>query len=156
LRWVKRDAPIHVPSTVEDLLLTRIDSLPPAEKDVLVHASVLGRHVSAAALSALLAKPVRLELDELTKRGLLSPADGEYRFKNAMTMTVAYGLIPPDVRMQMHRAVAQRIGSAAGYRIGQDDALIARHLELAGDHSAAADRYLRAAGHAVELGGNAD
>ncbi len=156
LRWVKRDAPIHVPSTVEDLLLARIDVLPPAEKDALVHASVLGRHVSAAALSALLGKPVRLELDELAKRGLLSPLDGEYRFKNDMTMTVAYGLIPPDVRVQMHRAVAQRIGSAAGYRVGQDDALIARHLELAGDDSAAADRYLRAAGHAVELGGNAD
>ena len=26
LRWVKRDAPIHVPSTVEDLILTRIDA----------------------------------------------------------------------------------------------------------------------------------
>ena len=48
LRWVKRDAPIHVPSTVEDLILTRIDALPPAEKEALVHAAVLGRHVSAA------------------------------------------------------------------------------------------------------------
>ncbi|MEP6862969.1 MAG: tetratricopeptide repeat protein, partial [Deltaproteobacteria bacterium] len=43
-----------------------------------------------------------------------------------------------------------------GYRLGQDDALIARHLELAGDDVAAADRYLRAAGHALDLGGNAD
>src|SRR4030042_1859852 len=38
----------------------------------------------------------------------------------------------------------------------QDAALIARHLELAGDDGQAADRYLRAANHAVELGGNAD
>src|SRR6185503_4742666 len=42
------------------------------------------------------------------------------------------------------------------YRLGQDDALIARHLELAGDDAPAAERYLRAAGHAVELGGHAD
>ncbi len=156
LRWVKREAPIHVPSTVEDLLLTRIDSLPVSEKDTIVHAAVLGRHVSAAALSQLLGRPVRLELDELTRRGLLSPIDGEYRFKNDMTMTVAYGLIPADARIQMHRAVAARIAGAAGYRLGQDDALIARHLELAGDDVPAADRYLRAAGHALELGGNAD
>src|SRR5262249_57829437 len=27
LRWVKRDAPIQVPSTVEDLILSRIDAL---------------------------------------------------------------------------------------------------------------------------------
>ena len=156
LRWVKRDARIDVPSTVEDLLLTRIDSLPTAEKDALVHAAVLGRHVSAPVLSQLLARPVRLELDELIRRGFLSPADGEYRFKNDMTMTVAYSLIPHETRVQMHRAVAARIAGAAGYRVGQDDALIARHLELAGDDSAAADRYLRAANHAVDLGGNAD
>jgi len=156
LRWVKREAPIQVPSTVEDLILVRIDSLPITEKDTIVHAAVLGRHVSAAALSQLLARPVRLELDELVRRGLLSPMDGEYRFKNDMTMTVAYGLIPHEARIQMHRAVAARIAGATGYRLGQDDALIARHLELAGDDVPAADRYLRAATHAVDLGGNAD
>src|SRR3569623_2709663 len=73
-----------------------------------------------------------------------------------MTMSVAYGMIPHEGRIQMHRSVAARIANAVGYRIGQDDALIARHLELAGDAVPAADRYLRAAGHAVELGGNAD
>ncbi len=156
LRWIKRDAPIHVPSTVEDLILARIDGLPPEEREAIVHAAVLGRHIAAAPLSALLGHPVRLELDELVRRALLSPQDGEYRFKNDMTMTVAYGLISHDVRIQMHRSVAARIAGAAGYRIGQDDALIARHLELAGDDVPAADRYLRAAGHAVELGGNAD
>ena len=156
LRWVQRDAPIHVPSSVEDLVLARIDSLPPPEREAMVHAAVLGRHVSAATLSALLGRPARLELDELVRRGLLSPFEGEYRFKNDMTMSVAYGMIPHEVRIQMHRSVAARIANAVGYRIGQDDALIARHLELAGDAVPAADRYLRAAGHAVELGGNAD
>ncbi|NVB78792.1 MAG: tetratricopeptide repeat protein [Kofleriaceae bacterium] len=156
LRWVKRDAPIHVPSRVEDLIIGRIDSLPPGEKDALIHASVLGRHISAATLSALLGRPMRLELDELVRRGLLSPLESEYRFKNDMTMTVAYGLIAPDHRVQLHRAIAARIAGAANYRVGQDDALIARHLELAGDNVQAADRYLRAAGHAVDLGGNAD
>ncbi len=156
LRWTKRDAPIHVPSTVEDLIITRIDSLPPNEKEIIKHAAVLGRHVSAAMLSQLLSKPVRLELDELVRRGLLSPQEGEYRFKNDMTMTVAYGMIPHEGRVQLHRAVAARYAGAANYRLGQDDALIARHLELAGDDVPAAERYLRAAGHAVELGGNAE
>jgi serine/threonine protein kinase/tetratricopeptide (TPR) repeat protein len=156
LRWIQRDAPIQVPSSVEDLVLARIDNLPPPEREAIVHAAILGRHVPAAALSALIGRPVRLELDELSRRGLLSPNDGEYRFKNDMTMTVAYGMIPNEVRIQMHRSVAARIANAVGYRIGQDDALIARHLELAGDAVPAADRYLRAAGHAVELGGNAD
>jgi tetratricopeptide (TPR) repeat protein len=158
LRWVMRDAPIQVPSTVEDLLVSRIESLPSAEREAIVHAAVLGRHVSATALSHLLGRPIRLELDDLVRRGLLSPRPDvdEYRFKNDMTMSVAYGLISPETRTQMHRSVAARIAGAPGYRLGQDDALIARHLELAGDDVAAADRYLRAAGHAVDLGSNAD
>ncbi len=185
LRWIKRDAPIVVPSTVEDLILTRIDSLPSYERDTLIHAAVLGRNISSTLLSQLLGRPVRADLDELVRRGLVSavlrpgeqpappppPVDpdepparlsmldiggGTFRFKNDMTMTVAYGLLPPDVRVQMHRAVAARYAGASGYRIGQDDAKIARHLELAGDDVPAADRYLRAANHALELGGNAD
>jgi tetratricopeptide (TPR) repeat protein len=119
---------------------------------------VLGRQVSSGALASLLGRPVRLELDELVRRGLLTPRSetDEYRFKNDMTMAVAYSLLSPDIRVQMHRSVAARIAGAPGYRIGQDDALIARHLELAGDDGPAAERYLRAAGHAVELGGNTD
>lgn len=156
LRWVKRDAPIHVPSTVEDLIIARIDGLPPEQRETIIHAAVLGRHVSAARLGNLIGRPVRLDLDELVRRGLLSPSDGEYRFKNDMTMTVAHSLIPREVQVQMHRSVAARIAGAAGYRVGQDDALIARHLELAGDAGPAAERYLYAAGHAIDLGGNAD
>src|SRR4029079_4832603 len=88
LRWVKRDAPIHVPSTIEDLILSRIDALPGPERDALVHAAVLGRQVAPGVLAGLLGRPVRLELDELARRGLLSPRPelDEYRFKNDMTM----------------------------------------------------------------------
>jgi serine/threonine protein kinase/predicted ATPase len=159
LRWVKRDAPILVPSTVEDLLVTRIDALPDTEKDALIHAAVFGRQIIPAQLAQLLGRPVRLELDELVRRGLLGETqtpDGTVRFKNDMTMTVAYQMLPNETRVQLHRAVAARISNGASYRPGQDDPEIARHLELAGDSIAAADRYMRAATHAVELGGNTD
>ena len=46
LRWVKRDAPIHVPSTIEDLHPRRASiACRRSEKDTIVHAAVLGRHV---------------------------------------------------------------------------------------------------------------
>lgn len=156
LRWVRRDAPIEVPTTIEDLLIARIDRMSPIKKETLLHAAVLGRNVSAAAVTSMLGRPVRLELDELVRHGFLATRDGEYRFKNDMTMTVAYGLLPVETRVEMHRSASTRIAAAAGYRAGQDDALVARHLELAGDAESAADRYLRAAIHAVDLGGNAD
>ncbi|MCB9572184.1 MAG: protein kinase [Kofleriaceae bacterium] len=157
LRWVKRDAGVPTPSSIEDLLATRFDRLPADEKATLLAAAVLGRMVAVPAVAALLGRPARYELDELVKRGLLAVAEGDhYRFKNDMTMTVAYGLVPADERTRLHRIAAARIAGAAGYRAGQDDAVIARHLELAGDAVAAADRYLRAAAHAIDVGGNAD
>jgi tetratricopeptide (TPR) repeat protein len=156
LRWVRRDAQIQVPSSIEDALATRFDRLPAADKETLLAASVLGRNVTAAAVSALLHRPALLELDELVRRGILALGDDEYRFKNEMMMTVAYGLVAPEVRARLHRDAATRIAGATGYRPGHDDAIIARHLELAGDHTTAADRYLRAANHAIDVGGNTD
>jgi hypothetical protein len=39
-RWVKPDAPLQVPTSIEDLLITRIDNLPAPEKQVLLAAAV--------------------------------------------------------------------------------------------------------------------
>jgi eukaryotic-like serine/threonine-protein kinase len=156
LRWARREAMMAVPSSIEDVLATRFDRLPPAEKETLLHAAVLGRRVAPPAVSALTGRAATVDLDELVRRGLLIADDGQFRFKNDMIMTVAYGLVAPEDRSRLHRVAAERIAGAAGYRAGQDDALIARHLELAGDATAAAARYLAAAGHAVDVGGNAD
>jgi tetratricopeptide (TPR) repeat protein len=158
LRWIKRDAPIAVPSSIEDVLATRFDRLPPQAKETLLHAAVLGRHLSVAATSALVGRAARADLEELVRRGLLAsdPAGEAFRFKNDMIMTVAYGLVAPEDRTRLHRIAAERIASASGYRAGQDDAVIARHLELAGDAPQAGLRYLAAAGHAVDVGGNSD
>jgi len=50
LRWVVRDAPIQVPTSVESLLATRMDRLPQSEKDALLHAAVLGRRFNVASV----------------------------------------------------------------------------------------------------------
>ncbi|HVV85833.1 MAG TPA: tetratricopeptide repeat protein, partial [Kofleriaceae bacterium] len=154
--WVKPDAPLQVPTSIEDLLITRIDNLPDGEKQVLLTASVVGRTVPAPVLASMLGKSPRAELDELVRRGLLVAAEGEHRFKNDMIMTVAYGLVSAEEKIRLHRIVAERIATGPSYRPGQDDAHVARHLELAGDAGAAADRYLRAATHAIDVGGNTD
>ncbi|HUQ01444.1 MAG TPA: protein kinase, partial [Kofleriaceae bacterium] len=158
--WTQVDAPLQVPTSVEDLLITRIDRLPESEKQVLLAASVLGRVISPPAVAAMLGRQVKPELDELMRRGLVGAPDdkgaGEYRFRNDMIMTVAYSMVPGDDRTRLHRIVAERIATSPSYRPGQDDAHVARHLELAGDAVPSAERYLRAAAHAIDVGGNAD
>ncbi|HKE13905.1 MAG TPA: protein kinase [Kofleriaceae bacterium] len=157
LRWVVRDAPLQVPATVEALLVTRIDQLPPVDKEALVCASVLGRRFSAALVEELIGQPASDSLDALVERGLLVRHGAQQlAFRNDLTMSAAYGLLPEDERAGLHRIAAQRLSESPSYRPGQDDALIARHLELAGDARLAADSYLRAAAHAVDVGGSQD
>ena len=156
LRWVERDAPIQVPSSVETLLATRIDNLPAREKETLLHAAVLGRTFRPDAVGHLLDRLAEDDLEALRERDILRVRDGRYTFRSNMMMTVAYGLLPADERSRLHRRRAERLAASAAYRGGQDDAMIARHLELAGDASAAAERYLRAATHASEVGASGD
>lgn len=156
LRWVQRDAPIQVPTSIEALLATRIDRLPETEKDVLMHAAVLGKNISPGAVEASLERPVNDDLHRLMVRGLIRKSTTGFAFRNDMTVHVAYSLIPYEGRVELHQRAAKNLLSSPAYRTGQDDAIVARHLELAGDHDAASDRYLRAAAHAVDVGGNAE
>ncbi|HLU64701.1 MAG TPA: protein kinase [Kofleriaceae bacterium] len=156
LRWVKRDAPLQIPASIESLLVTRIDQLPAAEKEALIQASVLGRRVAPAMVDVLLGRPSGEALAALVDRGLLRRDGRELAFRNDLLMSAAYGLLPEEERAALHRVAAGHLAGSPSYRPGQDDALIARHLELAGDSEAAVDRYMRAAAHASEVGGNQD
>ncbi|HZJ70513.1 MAG TPA: AAA family ATPase, partial [Planctomycetota bacterium] len=71
LRWVRRDAPVQVPTSVEALLAARMDRLPPAEKETLLRAAVLGRVASIAQLDALLGRAAAADLEALEGRGLV-------------------------------------------------------------------------------------
>jgi serine/threonine protein kinase/tetratricopeptide (TPR) repeat protein len=156
LRWVDHAAPLGVPSSVEAFLAARIDALPPDEKQALLSAAVLGRSCRPEALGHLLERSPEPELAALVQRGLLVVREGRHTFPNDMLMSVAYGLLAPEERTRLHRRAAAHLAEAPRYREGQDDAVIARHLELAGDAVAAADRYTRAATHAAGVGGNGD
>jgi tetratricopeptide (TPR) repeat protein len=156
LRWVDHAAPLGVPSSVEAFLATRIDALPAPEKQAILSAAVLGRSCRPEPLGHLLERAPEPELAALVQRGLMIVREGRHTFANDMLMSVAYGLLAPEERTRLHRRAAAHLAEAPRYREGQDDAVIARHLELAGDAIAAAERYLRAATHAAGVGGNAD
>jgi serine/threonine protein kinase/predicted ATPase len=157
LRWSVREASLAIPSSIESLLVTKIDQMPPETKQAIMHAAILGRRFELASLEGLLGRQAGGDLETLVKRGMLiADGDGAFHFKSELAMTVAYRLVPDDERTARHRAIAEAMLASDGYRRGTDDAVIARHLELAGDAAAAADRYLEAASHAVDVGGNTD
>ncbi len=134
-QWVKRDAPIQVPTSVAALLASRLDRLSSQEKEVLSRAAVFGREMNSGDIAALVNRPVDAELRQLATRGLIEPSAHGHAFRNQITQTVAYDLVPVDERPGLHRRAAERLASAPGYRAGQDDAIIGRHFERAGDRS---------------------
>ncbi|MBL4634737.1 MAG: tetratricopeptide repeat protein [Kofleriaceae bacterium] len=152
LRWVRSNAPIQIPTTVEALLATRIDQLPPETKQCLLRSSILGMRFRESELKNLSDDQDLSELRTLADRGLLSAEAGGFSFPNDMTMTVAYRMVPAEDRKDMHKRAAANLSASIAYRPGQDDAKIARHLELAGENEASANQYLSAATHAIRVG----
>jgi len=139
---------IAVPETVHAVLAARIDRLPEREKEFLHAAAVVGREFGAAVLAGVLDRS-----DDEVAEGLtaLRSADFvveeavypelEYAFKHPLTHEVAYRTQLTPRRAALHGDTARELAER-----GADPALIAQHLEEAGEALAAARRYAEAAG----------
>ncbi len=156
LRWVRRETAIAVPSSVESLLATRIDQLPGRQKQTLLCAAAVGPQFPAALVEQLSGAPVNEALGQLVEQRLLRAHGQVYSFANELILAVAYRMLPNEERIGLHERAAKALVGAPGYQPGPDGALIARHLELAGRSLEAAERYLAAAAHSMEMGGSSD
>ncbi|HSK92929.1 MAG TPA: adenylate/guanylate cyclase domain-containing protein [Candidatus Angelobacter sp.] len=142
-------AELRVPDSLRALIASRLDTLDPADRNLLQDASVLGQVFRAEALAAVLEVPAaELEprLRDLARRELLdverdpmSPELGQYKFVQSLIREVAYGTLSRRDRRARHLAVARHYEA-----IGDD--------ELAG---ALASHYL-SAHEASEPGPEAD
>lgn len=105
---------IRVPTSVQGVLISRIDQLSPPEQLVLKVASVLGRQFERAALAAIF--PVESDipwidnhLQALQRLELIRPdiVKGRYFFKNALSQELAYSALLYAQRRQLHRQAAE-------------------------------------------------
>jgi hypothetical protein len=131
---------VTVPSTLQAAIAARIDRLSPAAKLTLNAAAVIGSRFGPSQLEALGIAP---ELDELVgaelfdKIVLTPPA--EYAFRHPLIRTVAYESQLKSARAQLHRQLVTTIEQT-----DPNAALIAEHLEAAGDLRAAYEWHMRA------------
>ena len=68
----------------------------------------------------------------------------EWSFKHALMREVAYSLLGDDALRELHAKAGRWL-----LTVGEDDATVARHLELGGDHRAAAEYLEKAARRAL-------
>jgi adenylate cyclase len=135
---------VEVPANLQSTISARIDRLSPAAKKTLNGASVIGVRFDTDLLGELVgdADVASLVAAEVVDQvAFVEPA--EYAFRHPLTRTVAYESQLKSHRAQLHRRLAAAIEARGA--VDENAALIAQHMEGAGDLHAAFDWHMRAA-----------
>jgi class 3 adenylate cyclase len=137
---------VSVPATLQATIAARIDRLDPAAKRTLSAAAVIGSRFSRELLETLGIDPVLQDLlsGEFIDQIRFIPQP-EYVFHHPLVRTVAYESQLKSDRAELHRRVAAAIESRDPAAAEENAALIAEHLEAAGDLHAAFGWHMRAA-----------
>lgn len=145
---------VDLPTTLQDVVLARIDRLERPTREVLQLASVLGREFPRALLDRLAATtgPGDVHLDRLEDVELLQrprPGTSVYAFKHAVVHEVTYGTLLSERRRDLHRRAAGAIEELFAGRLDQHAAALAHHWMEAGEELRALDHLERAADQAL-------
>ena len=137
---------VSVPATLQATIAARIDRLNPKAKRTLSTAAVIGAKFSRDLLETLGIDPVVEDLvsGEFIDQITFTPRP-EYVFHHPLVRTVAYESQLKSDRAELHRRVAVAIESGDTAAADENAALIAEHLEAAGDLHTAYGWHMRAA-----------
>jgi class 3 adenylate cyclase len=139
-------AEVSMPATVQATIAARIDRLNIGAKRTLSAAAVIGSRFSPGLLEALDIDPVVEDLvsGEFIDQITFGPQP-EYLFHHPLIRTVAYESQLKTDRAELHRRVAAAIQSRDPAAAEENAALVAEHLEAAGDLIGAYGWHMRAA-----------
>ena len=129
-----------VPATLQGLIGARLDTTPPAVKQVLQRAAVVGKVFWPDAILAqgpidgplegLLLEAARRDLvSELDERGL--GGGRTWTFKHILVRDVAYDTIPKTERSRAHDAFGRWLERSAGARVDEYADIVAYHADQA-------------------------
>jgi tetratricopeptide (TPR) repeat protein len=153
---------ITIPSTIQDMIMARIDSLPVSAKELLQTGSVIQREFSYELIRRVIDRPEKELLQQfsvlkdselLYERGIFPQST--YIFKHALTQDVAYDNLLNQKRKEMHECIANAMEELYAGRIEEHCEVISHHYEQSGD-ALKAVHYLLLAGeksnkqHAVQ------
>ncbi len=157
-------SPNVIPTTLQGIIMARLDRLPSASKSTLQTASVIGRSfllrllayvhdgdMEATKLIERLKLLVDREFVHTNALNQLDEADLEYVFQHAVTQEVVYGSLLEKRRAQIHRSIAETIEAYFGDRSEEFAAALALHFSRSGDSRKSAAYHLIAARRAFAV-----
>jgi class 3 adenylate cyclase/tetratricopeptide (TPR) repeat protein len=117
---------VTIPSTIQDVIMARVDTLPEGAKEVLQIGSVIEREFSYALIERVTSLPERDLLSHLSllkesellyERGIYP--ENTYVFKHALTREVVYDSILSNKRKKLHEKIGNAIEDL--YRVNIDE-----------------------------------
>ena len=139
---------VSIPSTIQDVIMSRIDKLPEGTREILRTGSVIEREFSHELLKKVTGLPEQELLSHLStlkdaellyERGIYPQS--AYIFKHALTREVAYDSILTKKKKQLHEKIA-----AAMEEIYKDD--ICYHYGVLAGHCIASENHEKGAEYA--------
>jgi adenylate cyclase len=138
-------AEVTVPATLQATIAARVDRLEPKAKRTLSAAAVVGSRFNLDLLTMLGVEPVT---PDLVAAQLIDQVkftqQPEYVFHHPLIRAVAYEAQLKSDRVQLHRRLATAIQERDPETADENAALIAEHLEAAGDLHGAYSWHMRA------------
>jgi len=151
-RLAKKIQDLTIPTTIQDVIMARVDSLPEEAKEILQKGSVIEREFSHELIKRVVELPEQELLSNLSilkdsellyERGIYP--ESTYVFKHALTREVVYDAILTKRKRRLHREIGQVIEAIYTKRLEDFYEMLAYH-SFRGEDWQRAQRYNRHAG----------
>jgi class 3 adenylate cyclase/tetratricopeptide (TPR) repeat protein len=143
---------VTIPSTIQDVIMARVDALPDGAKNVLQTGSAIGREFSCELIKRVTGVPqpeitshlsALRDSELLYERGVFPQAT--YIFKHSLTQEVAYDSLLEKRKQEIHERVAEAIEQLYADRLEEFYEALAHHYSRSESHDKAC-RYLELSG----------
>ncbi|MBM4347955.1 MAG: hypothetical protein FJ107_07455, partial [Deltaproteobacteria bacterium] len=147
---------VTIPSTIQDVIMARVDSLPERAKEVLQTGSVIEREFSYLLINRVTGLPEKELLSHLSilkdaellyERGIYPQS--HYIFKHALTREVVYDSILAKRKKKFHEEIGNAIEE-----LNRDS--LSEHYEVLSEHYLLSENYLKSAEYSRMAGRKAE
>ncbi len=153
---LSKDIYVTIPSTIQDVIMARVDSLPEMAKEVLQTGSVIEREFSYPLISRVTSLPEKDLLSHLSalkdsellyERGIYPQSN--YIFKHALTREVVYDSILAKRKKNLHEEIGKAIEDLYKDSLNEYYEVLAEHYFLSENYLKSSD-FSRLAGRKAE------
>ncbi len=164
IRFAGDSPSLEIPTTVQGVILSRLDSLEPRAKQLLLEAAVIGSSFDLEVLRQITARPHEFQahLETLLHADLLTEVPGaggrspEYRFRSSLIQEVAYNSLLRKRRAALHGQIARTLERLHAEQLDEYLPQLAHHYGLSDDRERALQYLLRFGDKALKIYANQD